>query len=102
MCQRMLIIAAAGAVLCTYRGKPHSVVSFDSRCEPTRDFNDLAQTNLLSFANSDKPGVLVNVGKGDNIATFEFTDAVPDDALIIEYVDPASDSADAPVLDEAA
>ncbi len=88
MCQRMLMMAAAGVALCSYRGKQYEQVSIDSRCAMSRDFNDVIGTNILSFANSDKPGVMLNIANGERISTFEFTDSVPDGALIIEYVDP--------------
>lgn len=96
MCNRILLVAGIGALL-TFQGKSYHKVSFDSRCTTSRDFSNELDADVLSFANSDKPGVLV-INPGEKFKkgmTAEFTDVVPDDALIIEYVEPEQETADA-------
>lgn len=93
MCKRVLLTGAIGSTIATFRGERYSAVSFDSRCELSLDYEDKLHTNLLSFANSDKPGVTVNIGGGGNIQAVEFTDSVPDGALIIEYEEPVQQAA---------
>lgn len=93
MCRRILLTSVA-AVLATYQGKVYDKISVDSRCAMSNDNNPELLQCVLSFANSDKPGVII-LSPFQKIDTAEFTDVVPDDALIIEYVEPEQETADA-------
>lgn len=90
MCNRLLITAKDGAALATFNGVPASVVSVDTRCAMTLSNDPTLLANLISFADSDKPGVLVNIGSGNRIAAVEFTDAMPEGALAINFIEPAN------------
>ncbi len=88
MCTRILLTAFSESHLATYNGKKYQAISFDSRCDLTTQEDARIQKAVLSFANSDKPGVMV-LNPDICVETCEFTDTVPEGALIIEYVEPA-------------
>ncbi len=90
MCNRLLITAKDGAALATFNGVPASVVSVDTRCAMTLTNDPMLLANLISFADSDKPGVLVNIGSGNRVAAVEFTDSMPEGVLVINFVEPVN------------
>lgn len=102
MCNRLLITAKDGAALATFNGVPASVVSVDTRCAMTLTNDPTLLVNIVSFADSDKPGVVLNIGAGNRIASVEFTDAQPEGALLINFVEPESVNEEEPAESEAA
>lgn len=89
MCTRILLTAFNESNLCTYQGQKYQKISLDSRCNLTTLEDLRLQKSVLSFADSDKPGVMV-LNPHACIETSEFTDTVPEGALIIEYIEPTS------------
>lgn len=87
MCRRVLLTGVISGILVTYQGKAYDKVSIDTRCAMNNSFNEQLGNIVLSFANSDKPGAVI-INASAKVVAAEFTDTVPDDALILEYVEP--------------
>ncbi len=84
MCSRMLL----GIKKATFQGKHLHTISVDARCMPQPEevtADPVTDKKVIMFKNSDKSGVIVFV---DDIETMEFTNVVPESALIVEYVEP--------------
>lgn len=92
MCNRVFLKAPNGAFLATFNGVSYSQLSFDGRCERTLTADPVTGACILSFANSDKPGVVIT-NPLVKIETQEFTDAIPPFTLCIDFVDPENPGA---------
>ena len=86
MCNRIFLTVKKA----TYRAEPVQKISADARCIPANGettFDPITGKDMFMFKDSDKPGVIVFC---EDIETMEFTDVVPDGALIIEFVETAA------------
>jgi len=105
MCSRVhLRIAGLG---CTYQGMPVSALSVDARVSMIRSIAGKPEAlpgqptqpedstdpyfgrAIVTLTNSDKPGIVI---LADHLGAPEFTDAIPEDTLAVEYVEPVVES----------